>query len=231
VSSGFDAASEPRTIVLAGNGSNVASYKLAPGVLQYVQSVLVEVDATGAGSVRPTLRVQEQSGVVIATKRQGQAIPAGDTGTATWALRLTDETIIAPGWQLNFVNQGPPAPTGEVVFATGVSPQYGAIGPSSVVTLCPTWTVTANDRFVCFVQNDDTSPIFAQLYRLYIQRLDVAAFAAYSGNAISVPGSSTGFLDVTTLEAGAPLLNIANPTLPKMVATGIYAFTLTVVAQ
>lgn len=231
MSSGLDAASEPRTIVLAGDGTSVARYKLAPGVLQYVQSVLVEVDATGAGAVRPTLKVSEQSGVVIATKRQGQPIPAGDTGTATWALRLTDEIAQHAGFQVNFVNQGPPPPTGEVVFATGVSPELGAVGPSSVVTLSPTWTVAANDRFVIFVQNDDDAPITAAVYSLYVQRLDVAAFASYSGTGGIVPAGGTLFLDVSSLDAGAPLLNIANPTLPKMVNAGVYAFTLIVVCQ
>lgn len=83
--------SGPRTIVLPGDGSQAASYKLAPGIFQYVESVLVEVDASAAGDVRPTLRIAEPSGVVIATKRQGETIPAGDTGSATWALRLDDE--------------------------------------------------------------------------------------------------------------------------------------------
>jgi hypothetical protein len=81
----------PRTIVLPGNGTQAATYVLPPGLLQYVQSVLVQVDATAAPAVRPTLSISEQSGVVIATKRQGEAIPAGDTGSATWALRLSDD--------------------------------------------------------------------------------------------------------------------------------------------
>ena len=81
----------PRTIVLPGNGTQAASYTLPPGIFQYVQSVLVQVDATAAPAVRPTLSIAEQSGVVIATKRQGETIPGGDTGSATWALRLSDD--------------------------------------------------------------------------------------------------------------------------------------------
>jgi hypothetical protein len=76
---------------------------LPPGLLQYVQSVLVQVDATAAPAVRPTLSIAEQSGVVIATKRQGEAIPAADTGTATWALRLVDENPSGDlHWGTNF---------------------------------------------------------------------------------------------------------------------------------
>lgn len=90
--SSFTSPDGPRTIVLPGSGAQTASYVLPPGLLQYVQSVLVEVDATAAGDVRPTLRVKEQTGVVIATKRPPEPIPSGDTGTATWALRLVDDS-------------------------------------------------------------------------------------------------------------------------------------------
>lgn len=84
---------EPRTIIVPVDSQQTASYKLPPGLLQYVQSVLINVDNTAGPSSRPTLRISEQSGVVIAAKRQGEAIPAGETGTATWALRLTDEGV------------------------------------------------------------------------------------------------------------------------------------------
>ncbi len=87
--------SEPRTINLPGSGVDTQSYKLAPGLLQYVESVYVEVDNSAGGDARPTLTVSEQSGVVIAKKRQGEAIASGDTGSATWALRLTDEQAAA----------------------------------------------------------------------------------------------------------------------------------------
>ncbi len=83
--------SEPRTINLPGSGTDTQSYELAPGLLQYVQAVYVTVDNSAGGDARPTLTLSEQSGVVIAKKRQGEAIAAGDTGSATWALRLTDE--------------------------------------------------------------------------------------------------------------------------------------------
>ncbi len=83
--------SEPRTINLPGSGTDTQSYELAPGLLQYVQAVYVEIDNTAGADARPTLTLAEQSGVVIAKKRQGEPVAAGDTGSATWALRLTDE--------------------------------------------------------------------------------------------------------------------------------------------
>lgn len=79
---------ERRTIVVSIDAAQAVSYQLPPDVLQYVQSVVASVDATAAGDVKPTLYVKTGNEVVIAAKRQSEAIPAGDTGLATWALRL-----------------------------------------------------------------------------------------------------------------------------------------------
>lgn len=81
----------PQTVI-RGNNASTASYELPPGVFQYIQSVHVVVNNTAGPDVRPTLSVETQDGVVMASKRQGEAIPAGDTGSATWALRLADES-------------------------------------------------------------------------------------------------------------------------------------------
>ena len=84
---------EPRTIQPPFDpGQSSLAYTLAPGLVQYVQAVYIEVDASGSGDVRPVLTVKEQSGVVIAKKRQGESITGGGSGSATWALRLTDES-------------------------------------------------------------------------------------------------------------------------------------------
>lgn len=83
----------PRTIVVSPTTpSSTLEYTLPPNVYQDVQAVLVEVDATGSGDVRPTLAVADGSGEVIARKRQGEPILGGGTGSATWARRLTDES-------------------------------------------------------------------------------------------------------------------------------------------
>lgn len=82
----------PRTIVEPGNGTGTISIELPPGVTIDLEAVLANIDATGAGGpVTATLAVSEQSGVVIATKRQGETVDAGIAGTATWALRLDDD--------------------------------------------------------------------------------------------------------------------------------------------
>lgn len=86
-----------QTKIIGGNGTQAQAFTLDPGLFQYVQSVLVEVDNTAGPDVRPTLSVQTVNGAPIADKRQGEVIPAGDTGRATWALRLTDEGAATPG--------------------------------------------------------------------------------------------------------------------------------------
>lgn len=80
---------EPQTKVIGGDGTSTATYELAPGVFQYIESVLVEVDTSGSGDVQPTLTVQTTDGVPIADKQQDTPIDGGGSGRATWALRLS----------------------------------------------------------------------------------------------------------------------------------------------
>lgn len=93
------------------NGSELGSYTLPLLGTFRVESVVAAIDGTAAGDVKPVLRVRDKSGAVIATKRQSDVIPAGDTGSATWALRLVDEAP-APA--------PPPAPSGLEFTANGV---------------------------------------------------------------------------------------------------------------
>lgn len=73
------------------DGTQLGEYTL-PLLGQFrVESVVAQIDASGAPAVTPTLRVKDKSGAVIATKRQSSTIPAGQTGSATWALRLADD--------------------------------------------------------------------------------------------------------------------------------------------
>lgn len=84
----------PRTVVISPGASGpgqTLSFSLAPNVLQYVESVVATIDATGSGDVTPVLTISEQSGVVVADKEQGRVITGGGSGRATWAHRLDDE--------------------------------------------------------------------------------------------------------------------------------------------
>jgi hypothetical protein len=81
-----------QTRVLGGNLTRTQSFELAPGILQYVQSVLIEVDTTASPATTPLLTIKTQDGVPIADKEQGRTLDGGGSGRATWALRLDDET-------------------------------------------------------------------------------------------------------------------------------------------
>lgn len=74
-----------------GNGTGTLVYTLASDSFD-VESVYVSIDNTaGASAVTAELTIKDQSGVVIARKKQSGTIAAGATGSATWALRLDDE--------------------------------------------------------------------------------------------------------------------------------------------
>lgn len=80
-----------------GNGTGTLSYTLTSDTFD-IESVYVAIDATGAaGPVTAELTISDQSGAVIARKTQGATVAAGGTGSATWALRLDDESTATSG--------------------------------------------------------------------------------------------------------------------------------------
>lgn len=83
----LEAGPDRQTRVIGGNGTQSLSTALAPGLFQYVESVLVQV-TNGGGDAQPELTIATANGTVIATQRQDDVIPAGDTGAATFALRI-----------------------------------------------------------------------------------------------------------------------------------------------
>ena len=90
-----DRSADAGSNVVNGDGSNSLTFTMPANVVLDVQSVVATVDNTAGGDSRATIVIRDASGQVIAAKRQGDPIPAGDTGTATWALRLTDEAAAA----------------------------------------------------------------------------------------------------------------------------------------
>lgn len=92
----IDLGAQPRTVVVNGDGSTTLTFPVPAATIFALESVYVEVDTSGAGPTTATLTIADQSGQVIATKRQGQTIDAGASGSATWALRLADEAAAAP---------------------------------------------------------------------------------------------------------------------------------------
>lgn len=81
---------EATSNIQTGDGTNVATYTIGQSQRLSVESVVAEIDNTGGGDTIAKLIVRDPSGRVIATKTQGDTIPSGDTGSATFALRLDD---------------------------------------------------------------------------------------------------------------------------------------------
>lgn len=77
--------------VKTGTGTNTVTFTMPAAPLYVVQSVVAHVDNTGGGDTTATLTYADSNGEVIAKKPQTDTIPAGDTGTATFALRLADD--------------------------------------------------------------------------------------------------------------------------------------------
>ena len=116
-------AAAPRTIVVQGNGTNSLAFEVPAGVDIAVQAVYAAIDASAAGNTTAELTVTEQSGVVIAKKRQADMIPAGGSGSATWALRL-DDGGNGSGIRYDVVNSGDWL---DIHATTNLSPDNGGI--------------------------------------------------------------------------------------------------------
>src|SRR4051812_3600093 len=82
---------QPFTKVVPGNGTDTLTFEVPSFYAVDLESVLANVDASGAGDTTATLTVADQTGEQVAAVAQGRAIAGGGQGRATWALRLADE--------------------------------------------------------------------------------------------------------------------------------------------
>lgn len=109
--------------LVAGNGTNSLTFTMPGSVALNVESVVATIDNAAGGATTGELSIADASGVVIANKRQGDTIPSGDTGTATWALRLADDGTGAAGsaTQTTTIGDISFVGTGAAVSGTGVT--------------------------------------------------------------------------------------------------------------
>lgn len=129
------------TVQIGGDGTDTIAYTLPPGVLQYVQSVLVNIDNTAGGDATPLLTVQTVNQLPVADQMQGSAIPGGDTGRATWALRLAGEG--GGGGRLSLLG-----------FA-----KYSQLNRSINSGVATSWSWTLVDGSELFDQTNPLSPV------------------------------------------------------------------------
>jgi hypothetical protein len=90
--------------IVTGAGTASRSFTLPGSPLYIVQSVVATVDNAAGADTTATLTFADTNGEVIAKRTQGDVIPAGGSGTATFALRLagnSNGTI-----RFNRVNRG-----------------------------------------------------------------------------------------------------------------------------
>lgn len=168
-------AGAPRTISVAGNGTNSLSFVWPAGVELTPEAVFAAIDATAAGGdVTATLTIQEQSGEIIIVKPQGSKVTAGGLGSASWGLRLSDDVTSSGGvtseqtqysgnnvninngflanltW--NNINYGPAL----LNLANPASPTVVNAGIYAVViTIAPTANMTVGGGYVARLALDD----------------------------------------------------------------------------
>lgn len=200
----------PLTALVAGNGQSSVSYQLPAGLLQYVQSIVATIDTSSSGDVSPLLTIRDDANIVVADKQQNQAIDAGGSGRATWALRLTDETVAAGSVASVEVLYNS---TGEVVNATS--------------TKALQWKHTSGSHLLNLTTPDTPSVKTAGLYVVTASAIVAATpgpFAAGLNLSLELVFSAfvfpAGFVDVFQWDGGASALKGLSVTTPAQVGAG-----------
>lgn len=190
-----------------------------------VESVVADIDAA-AGAVTAELIVKDKSGAVIARKSQGKAIPAGELGSATWALRLADEESAAVTSDivhvvtLSMTGTGPLDTAGLGANLPQIRPGNGSF---SSVSLAATWTVPAGAGIHVDVLNNDTVPRLFLLSEMTVQLIGAATRERLDGADTSCPPGATTRLPWSTKSSGTTLLDRTIPTTPVFISAGTYA--------
>lgn len=90
--------------LVSGVGTSSAVFTMPGNVGVKLESVVALIDNTAGSAATLTLTIRDPAGNVVAAHQLGDTIAAGDTGSATWALRLVDSG--AGGIRFNRTNQG-----------------------------------------------------------------------------------------------------------------------------
>jgi hypothetical protein len=225
----LDNTGDVRTVRIPGNGTGTISYELPPGITFDLQTVLAEIDATGAGDTRATVTLLEQAGTAIASVPQSRVIPGGDTGRATWALRLADDggsgtAVVAPSWRAALILENGTAQVMGVVASVtdNVNTLAFGLGRTPLVAV---WKLGVGATVEANVVNLDTVAHKYSMGPVNVQETATGAQETLRGNTITVAGSNVGSFSFGPRTFGAVLLNLANPLIPTIVNAGTYAIT------
>jgi hypothetical protein len=74
--------------VALSNPGPSATFPIPATIVPFVDSVFAEIDNGAGADATPTLEIRGPNGDTVAAVPQDDVVPGGDTGRATWALRL-----------------------------------------------------------------------------------------------------------------------------------------------
>ena len=138
--------------IVVGAGTDTVTYRLPDTPGQKVTSVVATVNNGAASGVTPKIVIRDSSGQVIATNTQTDSIPAADTGTATFALRLADKG----GGGIKF-NKDPQSGGFLFVETTGSDPTTG----DGIDLIAANQVTVHSDSFIFLETTDAGSAITA----------------------------------------------------------------------
>lgn len=223
----------PALVYSDAPGSVPATYTLPPGFDVLLHSVSAQFNGSGAGGTfYPCLSVYSQDDKLIGRFFPAQALAAGDSAEVTFAPFLGPESDTA------FLGMSEPF-LGLLVFTASppggiILPQAGYSDPRTVfgtVSMAITVPLDANDPVGVNVVNQGAS---AHGYRAFLYVTDIAGsfMELVRGNAdTTINSGDTDQLLIDTHGSGDVLMDLTDPYAPRVLATGVYSFTLFIVVK
>lgn len=212
--------------IVQGTGTATATFVMPGTVPLAVSSVVATVDNTAGGDTRATLVIRDQAGEVIATKRQGAVIPAGDTGTATWALRLDDELAlpVRQAVVFDFVSTAVAPHDGQAIATvfgyTRDTPHYESQFSLTLPLIAAIGTVIE----ISYSNNGPGTAIIS-FPNIVLTNLTTGQTEGISSASLPVPSGTFDFVSWDAHISGAALLDRTFPKSPNFAVGGNYVIT------
>lgn len=213
-----------------GAGTNTATFTLPATPGMKVQSVVATVDNSAGGDTTATLVLADQSGEVIATQNQDDVIPAGQSGTASFALGLRRRTPVRPVLRgLAFTDLAFLGAAGGLGDFNDTRPMNSDLFQTDtiLVPLCRTRALPVGGGFKCSAGNEDIDTRQVSLFYGEVTRHSTLEVEVITATAMNLaPGA---FADLAFAHSSGPaLLTYADPTEPRVGAADMFTVTLSV---